>query len=204
MTGHSSLKRLGSSLAIVFAIGAFGGCASPEARYYTLSPAPEDRPVVTSLANQSSDPLWIEVTPVRVPERINRVNLVFSNSSGRATVLEQDRWSAPLPDEFRDALSQQLQTSLGALDTYQRGRSGAKNVYQVSTEVVQIDAVMNERVTATVTWTVRRLPDGPVTAGRTQADLPAPGSVDRVVVAYQQIVRNTAYDIAAALRAQRS
>ncbi len=204
MTGRLNLLQLAAAPVIVSAAAGLAGCASPEARYYTLSPAAEVRPATTPVPSQAPEPVWIEVAPVRVPERINRANLVLSNSSGRLRLLEQDRWPVSFPDEFRDALSQRLQVSLGAVDTYQHGRSGVASLYRVSAEVVQIDAEIDERVSAIVNWTVRRLPDGKVTVGHTRADLAAAGGVDGVVAAYQQVVINTAADISAAVRSLRS
>ncbi|MDW3681378.1 PqiC family protein [Cupriavidus sp. CV2] len=204
MMRGSNLPRLAAGLVIVSAATVLAGCASPEARYYTLSPAAEARPAAMPVPGQAPEPVWIEVAPVRVPERVNRINLVLSNSSGRLKLLQQDRWSASLPDEFRDALSQRLQVSLGAVDTYQHGRPGAEPLYRVSAEVVQIDAAIDERVSAIVHWTVHRLPDGKVTVGYTRAELAAAGGVDGVVAAYQQVVINTAADIAAAVRSLRS
>ncbi|MHA7682671.1 PqiC family protein [Cupriavidus sp. PET2-C1] len=190
--------RLAAGAVIAFAAAALAGCASPQARYYTLS-----LPAATPAPSQAAAPVWIEVVPVRVPERVNRVNLVLSDGNGRLRLLAQDRWSASLPDEFRDALSQRLQASLGAVDAYQHGRSGAEPLYRVSAEVVQIDAQIDERVSAIVNWTVRRLPDGKVTVGHTRAELAAPGGVDGVVAGYQQVVVNAAADIAAAVRSLR-
>ncbi|MGO4152168.1 PqiC family protein [Cupriavidus sp. YAF13] len=195
--------RLAAGAVIAFAAAVLAGCASPQARYYTLSLPALARPAATPAPGQATAPVWIEVAPVRVPERVNRVNLVLSDGNGRLRLLAQDRWSASLPDEFRDALSQRLQASLGAVDAYQHGRSGAEPLYRVSAEVVQIDAQIDERVSAIVNWTVRRMPDGRVTVGHTRAELAAPGGVDGVVAGYQQVVVNAAADIAAAVRSLR-
>ncbi|CAG2156253.1 hypothetical protein LMG31506_05648 [Cupriavidus yeoncheonensis] len=182
------------------------GCASPEPRYYTLAqgPAAAGASVATPAA-PNTEPLWIEVAPVRVPERLNRPQLVVrdthnGNEAG-LRLLDLSRWSSPLPDEMRDALSQRLQASLGAVDTYQQGLADVSPVYRITTEVVRLDADIGQRAGATINWTVRRLPDGRVVSGRTQSDLAAPGAVEGVVVAYRQILSAAADDIAAGLRA---
>ena len=108
-----------------------------------------------------------------------------------------------LPDELRDALSQRLQATLGAVDTYQQGLSDVQPLYRITTEVLRLDAEVGQRAGATINWTVRRLPDGKVVSGRTQAELPAPGEVDGVVAAYREIVASTAKDIAAGVEALR-
>ncbi|WP_420995469.1 PqiC family protein [Cupriavidus sp. 30B13] len=192
-------------LALPLAAALLAGCASPDPRYYTLAGAAAGTANAANGAGAaappaSPQPLWIEVAPVRVPERLNRAQLVVRNGQdGELRLLDLARWSAPLPDELRDALSQQLQARLGAVDTYQQGLSGVEPVYRVTTEVVRLEASVGERASATINWTVRRLPDGKVSAGRTQAELPAPGAVDGVVAAYRQIVAATADDIAAGM-----
>jgi len=73
-------------------------------------------------------------------------------------------------------------------------------VFRITTEVVRLEADPGQRAGATIVWTVRRLPDGKVLSGRTEADLPATGQVDGVVSAYRQIVSMTAADIAASVQ----
>ncbi|WP_454720274.1 MULTISPECIES: PqiC family protein [Cupriavidus] len=202
-------KMISSALlALPLAAALLGGCASPEPRYYTLAGGTHGTNGTHGAAPLAeARPLWIEVAPVRVPERLNRPQLVVrSGQDGELRLLDQSRWSAPLPDELRDALSQQLQARLGAVDTYQQGLSGLSDeapVYRITTEVVRLEASVGERASATINWTVRRLPDGKVSAGHTQAELPAPGAVDGVVAAYRQIVATAADDIAAGMASLR-
>ncbi len=199
------MKRLLIVSSTALAMAWLGGCASPEPRFYTLASgtaaASASAPTATPATTQ---PVWIEVAPVRVPERLNRAQLVVvDGNTGNVKLLDQSRWSAPLPDELRDALSQQLQGNLGAVDTYQQGLSEVAPVFRVTTEVVRLDADLGQRAGATIAWTVRRLPDGKVLSGRTEADLPAPGQVEGMVSAYRQIVATTASDIAAGVQSLR-
>lgn len=200
------MKRSLTLGATLLAAAWLAGCASPEPRYYTLAtgaaaPAGAPTPPANATATQ---PVWIEVAPVRVPERLNRAQLVVTDgNTGNVKLLDQSRWSSPLPDELRDALSQQLQGNLGAVDTYQQGISDVSPVFRITTEVVRLDADPGQRAGASIAWTVRRLPDGRVLSGRTEADLPAPGQVDGVVGAYRQIVATTASDIAAGVQSLR-
>ncbi|WP_454765512.1 PqiC family protein [Cupriavidus campinensis] len=194
---RAALAALG--LAALGLAATLAGCASPEPRYYTLATGAAATPVPAA-----ANPLWIEVAPVRVPERLNRPQLVVADGNdGGLKLLDLSRWSSPLPDELRDALSQQLQASLGAVDTYQQGLSDVAPVYRVTTEVVRLDADLGQRASATIAWTVRKLPDGRVLSGRTHAELPAPGQVDGMVSAYRQIVAATAADVAAGVQSLR-
>ena len=208
MTRSNLMLPLLPPLALAAAL--LAGCASPDPRYYTLALGPDATvpaagQAATPARAAQAQPVWIEVAPVRVPERLNRPQLVVRDGKdgGELKLLDLSRWSAPLPDELRDALSQQLQTRLGAVDTYQQGLSEVEPVYRITTEVVRLDAEVGQRAGAVINWTVRRLPDGKVNAGRTQAELPAPGAVDGVVAAYRQIVANTATDIAAGVESLR-
>lgn len=199
------MKRSLTLGAMLLAAAWLGGCASPEPRYYTLATgAAATATNSTPAAASASQPVWIEVAPVRVPERLNRAQLVvLDGSTGNVKLLDQSRWSSPLPDELRDALSQQLQGNLGAVDTYQQGISDISPVFRITTEVVRLDADPGQRAGASIAWTVRRLPDGRVLSGRTEADLPVPGQVEGVVGAYRQIVATTASDIAAGVQSLR-
>ncbi|NOV23003.1 membrane integrity-associated transporter subunit PqiC [Cupriavidus necator] len=189
------------------AAAVLAGCASPEPRYYTLAQGPGAMAAPAPAAAPSTDTLWLEVAPVRVPERLNRPQLVVrdggNGSDASLRLLDLSRWSAPLPDELRDALSQRLQATLGAVDTYQQGLSDVQPLYRITTEVLRLDADLGQRAGATINWTVRRLPDGKVVSGSTQAELPAPGAVEGVVTAYREIVASTARDIAAGVQSLR-
>jgi uncharacterized lipoprotein YmbA len=109
-----------------------------------------------------------------VPERLNRAQFVVADGdAGGVKMLDLSRWSAPLPDELRDALSQQFRRSWAPWIPISRACPKWSRL-RVTTEVVRLDA-MGQRAAATIAWTVRRLPDGKVLSGRTEADLPAPG-----------------------------
>ena len=193
---YPRLSRLSLLIATCAALAA--GCASPDTRYYSLSQDASTTATPAALT-PTQQPVWIEVAPVKVPEALNRTQLVV-NDKGGVRVLDLDRWTAPLPDELRDALSQQLQLALGAVDTYQQGLSDVQPVYRITTEVVRLDAALGQQANATLAWTVRRLPDGKLVAGRTQAELGAPGDVEGVVAAYRQAVAAAAGEIAAGVR----
>ena len=96
------------------------------------------------------------------------------------------------------------------LAAWARGVSLARNVDGIIVTVphkfasFELCSAHSERAAFLHTVNVmRRLPDGKVKAGRTQAELAAPGAVDGVVAAYRQIVASTADDIAAGVETLR-
>jgi len=109
-------------------------------RFYTLAgpvaataTAPESRP-----ARQR---LLIEVLPVSVPERLARPQIVVRTDEARVDILEQDRWSAPLNNELRDALASGIANRLGAIDVTRSGRPANQPAYRIAVELRQLDAV---------------------------------------------------------------
>ncbi|RZT42955.1 PqiC family protein [Cupriavidus agavae] len=201
---RAAARPLAAAALAALTVAVLQGCASPEPRYYTLATGAIGATGAARPASATAQPLWIEVAPVRVPERLNRAQLVVSDGNpGGVRLLDQSRWLSPLPDEMRDALSQQLQTNLGAVDIYQQGLSEVGTLFRITTEVVRLDAEPGQRAAASVAWTVRRLPDGNLVSGRTEAEVPAPGQVDGVVAAYRQIVAATAAEIAAGVQSLR-
>lgn len=203
MTPSVKLSLLSAQLLLATAmLAALAGCASPEPRYYTLAPGPAIDAGAAPIAAQDQEPLLIEVPPVSVPERLNRTNLVLDDGHGALKVMEQERWSAPLPEELRDALSQALQAGLGAVDVYyHQSLTGAAPLYRVNVEVASMHAELGTRAGAVISWTVQRLPDRRAISGRTQMELPAPSGVDAAVAVYRHIVGTAAADIATAIRA---
>lgn len=169
------------------------GCASPEPRYHTLAP---QRIALPPLPAQ---PRWIEVQPPAVPAGLDRVQLVLRREDGGVRRLENERWSAALPDELRDALALQLQARLGAVDLYRRGAAGEAPLYRISAEVLRLEAGSAGAEVA-VSWTVRRLPDGAARSGlsRYRRDAPA-ATADAAVAAYREGLAQTEEEIAAAV-----
>ncbi len=207
-TARTGAATLANTLAAAALAALLAGCASPEPRYYTLAQASGTGAAAAPQATPQGKPVWIEVAPVHVPERLNRAELVVgedgsADGDSRLRRLELARWSAPLPDELRDALSQRLQAALDAQDTYRQGLSGVEPVYRITADVVRLDAAPGGRAGALINWTVRRLPDGKLASGQSRADLPAGSGVDGVVAAYRQILAGAADDIAGGVRALR-
>lgn len=131
------------------------GCASAPDRYYTL--AAPGGPSATAPATGS--PVFIELAPVAVPERLARPQMVVHPAGGRSaevSLLEQHRWSSSFENELRDALSSGVAARLGAIDVTKGGRQPSTPAWRIAVQVQQFDAVENTRVDAALSWTVRR------------------------------------------------
>ena len=132
-------------------VGVLAACASAPTRFYTMSPVVQAPSIVAK-----TQPLYIELAPVSVPERLMRPQLVLRSDSARIEILEQDRWSAPFNDELRDALAAQLAGRLGAIDVTHGGRPANAPIYRIVVTLSQFDAVRGGAVDAQLSWTALR------------------------------------------------
>ncbi|MFC5475733.1 PqiC family protein [Paraherbaspirillum soli] len=131
-------------------------CASAPTRYYTLSAPLPDAAVA------QTPPIFIEVMPVAVPERLARPQLVVRPQgvqNARVEILEQDRWSSPFNNELRDALAGGIANRLGAVDVTRGGRPSSQAAYRIAVELRHYDAVPGAQVQATFGWTITRSDD---------------------------------------------
>lgn len=150
--GQPALAAMGAAALLVLA-----GCASKPDSYYTLaSPVAADAAAPSTLA--SAAPLYIELAPVAVPERLARPQMVVRqpNGSVQVEVLEQHRWASSFENELRDALSAGIAGRLGALDVTKGGRQTSQPVWRIAVQLRQFDAVDGGRVDADFSWTLRR------------------------------------------------
>ena len=110
-------------------------------RFYTLS-VPSDIREKEPYPGYSLTPIFIEVMPVTVPERLARPQLVVNNKGqeGELLVLEQARWSSPFNHELRDGLASAIAEKLGAIKVIPRGRPPGQPVYRIAVELSQFDA----------------------------------------------------------------
>ena len=87
--------------------------SSPPQRYYTLQPvAVPAGAAATDLspANQ----ITVRIEPVVIPPELDRVELVSRGGPYRVHIADSDRWAAPLDDQIRRTLNDDLAARLPA------------------------------------------------------------------------------------------
>ena len=99
------MKKIALLLSLTLGLAA---CSSAPTRYYTLMP-----PVTEGSAAARNANLQFEMSTVRIPVQVDQPQLVVRQDSGTLAILETQRWSAPLVDEFHDALASQMEHKLG-------------------------------------------------------------------------------------------
>ncbi len=187
------------------ALLALAGCASKPDSYYTLaSPVPAAEAAPSTLG--SAAPIYLELAPVAVPERLARPQMVVGRSAGsvQVDVLEQHRWAASFENELRDALASGIADRLGAVDVTKGGRPGAQPVWRVAVQVRQFDAVDGGRVDAGFGWSVRRSDETRSISCQLNVGEPVARGIDALAQGAQRVTAAAAAAIARSLAAARA
>lgn len=184
-------------LALVAVLTAtLGGCASaPPVRYYSLSTA------LPAKAVANTSPLLVELSPLALPERLVRPQMVVRSASGQLEILDLHRWSAPFNTELRDALAAGITQPLGAIDVSNGGRLAGQPVYRVAVQLRQWEAVENSRVEASFSWTIRRSDDARNLACQWSQSEPVGLGTEALAQGAQRLTTRAAQSMAAALAA---
>ncbi len=170
------------------------GCASPPARFYTLSAArvPGAPPSGRS----------VSVGPVSVPESVDRPEMVLAAGPNQVRIDEFNRWASPLKSEIARAVAENLVLMLGTDRVTQAAQTATADVqYRALIEVQRLDSMPGEAVAFEAVWVVRRTADGKSLTGRTRVREPLSESgYPAVAAAHSRAVVRLSQDIAEAVR----
>lgn len=156
---HPTQNKIGwIGCAVVFAMTATACSSSKSPNYYSLTP--QVMPTATNKVRV------IEVLPVGLADRLNRIPLVVQQVDGKSNVLNDERWTSTLSAELRDGLSAGLQQKLGAVDRYNSGMTGGKAAYRIAADFSHFDILDRASANSTqakgqrdiqvaVAWTIK-------------------------------------------------
>ena len=181
------------------------GCASKPDNYYTLaSPVAAADAAPSTLGTAA--PLYIELAPVAVPERLARPQMVVGRQNGsvQVDVLEQHRWAASFENELQDALAGGIAARLGALDVTKGGRQPSQPVWRIAVQVRQFDAVDGGRVDAGFNWTLRRSDETRTMVCQLNVGEAVAGGIDALAQGAQRVTAAAATAIARSVSAARA
>ncbi|MDQ3186749.1 MAG: PqiC family protein [Pseudomonadota bacterium] len=195
-----AIRIIHRTFGVVLALLAAGCVSVPTTRFYTLSVLSEPFENDASRSSlQSRRPIFIEVMPVKVPERLARPQLVVrAQGSGQETqllILEQDRWSSHFNQELRDALATGIANQVGAINEGRGLRVLDRPSYRIAIVLSQFDAIVGDKVQARFSWAITRSTDGLNAMCHSTMSEPAGGGIAGVVKGIQRAASSVAADI---------
>jgi uncharacterized lipoprotein YmbA len=161
--------------------------------YYTLIP-----PAVASNAETANACCVIEIRSVRIPSQVDRSELVIRRSDEQFDVLSNDLWVAPLRDEVRGALLNDIR---GKLPRGRSVRGERARKFVVFVDVSRFESEPARYALIEAEWRVEPA-EGPKSAApvcKTLAQVHVAGGVSGVVQGYQQAISTIASSITVTL-----
>lgn len=184
------MKRLSMVLA---GAALLAGCASvPTTQYYELTV--RDRVAAPVQPVQA-----LAIASVRVPEALDRQEMVIQRTDTRSEVMDTQRWLSPLPEQFAEALAGNLQRELpGTWVTLERSPAAGLDRRSLQIEVQQLSARQGGSVTLVASWTLVGSPGAPAWRDRARIDVAIDGpGYDAIAPAMSAAVAQLAARIAA-------
>ena len=189
---------LRSSLLAVACVLGVTGCASPPTHYYTLI-----APATAAPANVNQAPFQFDMQAVLMPVQVDQPPLVIRQGDGSLAILENERWGAPLGDEFHDAVTGQLERRFGSRDLAGLPKQSGQPVLSVRTDVRRFESVLDQYALIDVVWNLSLRSSG-AGAGTQRQTLtcssvirqPAGIGMEGLVLAHQKAVSTLADIIA--------
>jgi uncharacterized lipoprotein YmbA len=187
----------------VAAASLLAACASskPDHYYTLLSPAPAAQ--ASSGAGAGQPAFAISVQTVRVPEQVDKPQIVVSDPGSTQVIpLNNSLWASPLSDEIRGALSDGISRRLGVVDVAVTGAPEQLPVWRITMNVQRFDSVYGERVFIDATWRLSpvRQPGRKTALCRAEARAEVGPGMSALVAGHQAAMEQLAGLIAKQLR----
>jgi uncharacterized lipoprotein YmbA len=183
--------RLGIAGAFVLALTA---CASPPLHYYTLVP-----PAPTMGSAESSVVFQFELLPVGIPAQVDQPQLVIRQGKQGVTILNGERWIAPLADEVRSALSTYLAREMNTQDVSGLPVSDRPRL-RLKVDLRRFDSVLNNYALIETSWSLRLMRGGATVICTSRIRQPVGPGYDALVQGHQEALRQLAGQIAQVAR----
>jgi uncharacterized protein len=151
-------RDLVAATGVLWALAA-SGCFTPQpdpSKFFLLAPA--DGAAANSVAPTGLAPSFsptIGLGPIKLPEYLDRDEVVTRVGPNRLELSDKDRWAEPLSDNFRQVLAQDLTQSLGTHSVIFFPWVGTTQIdYQVRIDVYRFETDPNANAQLVAHWQV--------------------------------------------------
>ena len=140
------------------------GSERPQTRLYLLSPLPADTPAV-SISGLA--PLSLDIAVLRLPQYLDRPQIVTRSTGNRITLAEFDQWGGNLGKNMTRVLAQNLSRLLATpeITIFSRRPPQPADV-RIDVEVLAFERGPDGRVHLSAQWRLRRGEDATPTLSR--------------------------------------
>lgn len=133
------------------------GCAGgerPQTRLYLLSPLPADTPAVSAAG---PDPVSLDIAVLRLPQYLDRPQIVTRSTDNRITLAEYDQWGGNLGKNMTRVLARNLSRLLATpeITIFSRRPPRPADV-RIDVEVLAFERGPDGRVHLSAQWRLRR------------------------------------------------
>ncbi|WP_109124777.1 PqiC family protein [Dyella sp. C11] len=185
MSRWGTLNLAVATLALVL-----GACGSaPPTHYYTLVPPAGGAATVAPTAQ----PFQVELLPITVPAQVDQPAMVVRQGGQGVSVMQGQRWIAPLADEVRGALSADLARDFRAQDV--TGLPSQGNGVRIKIDLRRFDSVPGSYAYIDAAWSVRPLKGGEPLACTSRISETVGEGYDALVQGHQQAINRLAGQI---------
>ncbi len=170
---RASLRSRASVGLLCVVLGSCG--TSPPTRFFTLSASPPVTPTTTDAASEAA---LLRVQPIVIPAELDRLELVTHAGPNLVRVAGTERWAAPLDEQIRRVLSEDLRLRLpphSVADPYEPVTTDPRRL--LSIEIGEFEVDQNCAATLHSDWTLRTSgKSDTVTSGSEDLSLPSSGA----------------------------
>lgn len=139
--------------ALVFVVFTFSGCAGNEPkRFYLLTPGASPAPMAGETKQNN---LVIVIGAIRLPDYLNRSQIVTRVSDNELQLGWFDRWAEPLERNFSRILTQNIEQLLHCRCTSVLGPKLPPGItYRIEVDVVRMDGILGQKAFLDVWWSI--------------------------------------------------
>ena len=150
------MKKIAFIISSAAAVLLLAGCkSSPEARFYMLQ-ADDQNVAVTMVYYEHLDGAKISVEPVRVPNHLDRPQIITKNTqTAELSYSEFHRWAESLSDTLHWVLIRNLGARLpGSVVWNDRAMAEVKSEYKVGVNVLSATGTLGESAELIARWNI--------------------------------------------------
>jgi len=143
-----------AAVILCISLAILSGCASSKpTRFYTLSSLVSSEKAIK--ATPTEQDISIGIRPVRLPEYLDRPQIITLTSTNKLKLAEFDKWAEPLNENISRVLAGSLSTLLSTDRVFIFPWNRALSIeYRVAVDVIRFEGTLGERIVLKANWTV--------------------------------------------------